>query len=192
MNIHIQTLLSAVQAADETRCDVCARQLAALGAQALPGLKTLLVDPHADTRWWAVYALGLARLPEATPLLLEAMKDDDEAVRYCAVRALREQADPAAIPALLALFEQPDGLLKRLAADALIAAGAPAVVPLVEVLQKPDHPGRGQAVRALALIGDPSAIPALYAVLEEESDWITYWANEGLERMGIGMVFFNP
>ena len=43
---------------------------------------------------------------------------------------------------------------------------------------------------ALALIGDPSAIPALFAALDEGSALLEHWASQGLERMGVGMKFF--
>jgi NADPH-dependent ferric siderophore reductase len=47
-------------------------------------------------------------------------------------------------------------------------------------------------MRVLALVGDKSSIPALFEALDSDSMLIEYWANEGLERMGVGMVFFKP
>lgn len=192
METLLQSLLSAVQAGDESQCLSLSRQLAECGSQILPALEKLLHAADPELRWWAVYALGQAGLPQSTALLIDALQDAEPAVRHCAARALQEQADPLAVPTLVGLLGQADGLLKRLAADALIAAGVPAISPLLEIMQDQNHPGRGQAVRILALIADPSAIPVLFAALEDESDWVKYWANEGLERMGIGMVFFKP
>jgi HEAT repeat protein len=51
---------------------------------------------------------------------------------------------------------------------------------------------RIEAARALALIGDTRAVPALFKALDEESAVMEHWAGEGLERMGIGMVFYSP
>jgi HEAT repeat protein len=79
-----------------------------------------------------------------------------------------------------------------LAGDALVAIGSPAVPALLEVLQAGVHPARLEAVRALARIGDERAIPALFTALDDSSALIEYWANEGLERMGVGMVFYRP
>jgi HEAT repeat protein len=49
-----------------------------------------------------------------------------------------------------------------------------------------------EAARALALIGDQRAIPALFALLSEDSVMLDYWANEGLDKMGAGMVYLIP
>ena len=46
-------------------------------------------------------------------------------------------------------------------------------------------------MRALAEIGDPDAIGALFKVFQEEAGMMQHWAEQGLERMGIGMVFFD-
>ena len=39
---------------------------------------------------------------------------------------------------------------------------------------------------------DTRAIPALFKALEDESAIAQYWADEGLERMGVGQVYFKP
>ncbi|MBM3122987.1 MAG: HEAT repeat domain-containing protein, partial [Chloroflexi bacterium] len=58
--------------------------------------------------------------------------------------------------------------------------------------QDPAPAVRMGAVRALAMNEDPGAIPALYAALEDPSSMVEYWAGEGLERRGLGMVYFQP
>ena len=42
------------------------------------------------------------------------------------------------------------------------------------------------------MIGDTRAIPELYKMLDSDSALLEYWASDGLERMGVGMVFFAP
>jgi HEAT repeat protein len=59
-------------------------------------------------------------------------------------------------------------------------------------MQKGEHVARLEAVRALAKIGDERAIPALFDALDNDSALIEYWASEGLEKMGVGMVFYKP
>jgi HEAT repeat protein len=59
-------------------------------------------------------------------------------------------------------------------------------------MQKGEHITRLEAVRALAKIGDDCAIPALCEALDDNSALIEYWASEGLEKMGVGMVFYKP
>jgi len=51
---------------------------------------------------------------------------------------------------------------------------------------------RIEVVRALSKLGDQRAIPALFEALDDSSALIEYWASEGLEKMGVGMVFFKP
>ena len=51
---------------------------------------------------------------------------------------------------------------------------------------------RLEAARALSEIGDTRAIPVLFKALEEGSVVLEYWASEGLEKMGVGMTFFEP
>jgi len=90
------------------------------------------------------------------------------------------------------MLSQGEALTRRLAGDALVAVGSPAVPALLEVMLAGQHLARLEAARALAKIGDERAIPALFAALDGSSALIEYWANEGLERMGVGMVFYKP
>jgi len=60
------------------------------------------------------------------------------------------------------------------------------------VLNSSPQAARLEAARALALIADQRAIPSLFQALDGESALLEYWANEGLERMGVGMAFFIP
>jgi HEAT repeat protein len=79
-----------------------------------------------------------------------------------------------------------------LAADALVAIGGDALPALVEALEKGPHKARVEAVRALAAIRDLRAVPSLMAALEEDSLSMQFWAEEGLERLGLGMVYLKP
>ena len=86
-------------------------------------------------------------------------------------------------------YEQPAGPRT----DALIAMGKAATPALIKTLvQSPQPRVRANAARALALIADPSAIPALFGALEDESSLVQHWADHGLERMGVGQVYFKP
>jgi HEAT repeat protein len=119
-------------------------------------------DPNSDVRAAALHALGQCRAPEAVTPLLFALSD----------------ASP---------------YLARIATDALIQIGKPAVPGLIRALEADAHSQvRANAARALALIGDTSAIPALYRALEDDSVVARHWAEEGLDRMGLGQVYFKP
>lgn len=158
----------------------------------LPAIAPLLDVPEPDIRWWAVRLLAEIRAEETPALLVRALQDDNLSVRQCAALAISRQGDERAVPALIQALSEKDSLMVRLAANALVAIGAAAVPALLDVVREGTPLTRFEAVRALALIGDPRAYPALMGVLEEDSALMEYWANEGLERMGAGMLYFSP
>jgi len=185
-------LLVEFTSGDDERAERAARRLAGQGEAVLDELRPLLAAPEADTRWWAVRTLAEVPSPEAVSLLIQALEDEDAAVQQCAALSLSRQPDERAVPALIKAMSSKDALLARLAANALASSGAAAVPALLEVLEMGRQPVRLEAARALARIGDNRSIPALMKALEEDSALMDYWANEGLERMGVGMVFFKP
>jgi HEAT repeat protein len=176
--------------------------LAGIGPEHLPDLQAALLSSEADPdrRWWAVRALAeLARAdvaPQADPtalsLLLTATADTNVDVRAAVFQALGETRAVEAITPLLFALSDPSTYLTRIATDGLIHIGSPAVPGLIRALENDAQPRvRVSAARALALIGDPSAIPALFHALEDESNLVQHWADEGLERMGVGQVYFR-
>jgi HEAT repeat protein len=188
----IQSLIAAITSGDDGQAEAAVREIASHGSDAIPGLEKLLSSSEPDYRWWAVRVLAEIPSHQITPLLLEALHDTAPAVRQCAALALSHQPTPQAVPDLIAILDDSDRLLARLAADALIALREGAVSPLLDVLISGRQPARLEAVRALAIIADQRAIPALFNALDEDSALLTYWAETGLERMGVGMTFFKP
>ncbi len=172
--------------------EAAAIEIAAFGREALPALESLLASENADHRWWFTRTLALIADPRASTMLLESFQDTDVAVRQCAALALKEQPTPEAIPALIIALDDTDRLLSRLAGDALIAQGEVAVPALIEILEKGEQRQQGDAARALALIGDTRAIPVMFEVWERGSILVQHWIEQGFERMGVGMTFFNP
>jgi HEAT repeat protein len=188
----LSEIISAFTSGSDQVADQAARELAASGALSLDVYQLLLADPRPDVRWWAVRSLAEIHSPEIILPLIDAMDDPQNEVRQCAVLALQKQPDARAIPPLVVLLKDSDQLLRRLAGDALIAAGNDAVPDLLEVLAGSHQQARIEAARALALIGDTRAIPDLFKALDSDSALLEYWAGDGLERMGVGMVFFSP
>ncbi len=191
-----ERLLARLQAAaargDDEAAEHTAQALRGQGARAVPGLLALSRHPQADVRWWALRALAEIPHPHAPTRLAEALTDPDPAVRQVAALGLRHQPSPQALPRLLTLLADNDRLLAHLAADALAALGQQATLPLIDALQNSTPAARIEAARALAQIGDKRSISALFAALDSPSPLVEHWANEGLERMGVGMVFFKP
>lgn len=188
----LQALIDELISGEDERAEAAAPQLAEFGQLALPALQQLLSSERVDRRWWA--ARALAAIPDAgvPPLLVDLLLDRDPSVRQCAALGLRIQPDDRSVPALVTALEDQDPLTASLASDALGTIGEAAVQPLLEFLERGLPAARIEAVRALATIADERAIPALVKALDEDSAVIEYWATEGLERMGVGMVFFKP
>jgi HEAT repeat protein len=188
----LQACLADLASGNETRAEAALARLPSLGPAILPGLRELLSSDDPDTRWWVARALAEVDHPETPALLVQALNDPDPGVRQCAALALRHRPSPQAVLDLVAMLSEEDRLLALLVADALVAVGKEAVPALLEVMQNGSRASRLEAARALALIGEPSAIPALFEALDDRSALVTYWAEEGLSRMGVGMTFFKP
>ncbi|HUF37657.1 MAG TPA: HEAT repeat domain-containing protein [Anaerolineales bacterium] len=186
-------LFAELVSGDDERAERAALRIGAHGAAALPGLAALLESPNSDDRWWAVRTLGEIADPDVHPHLSRALQDPSSDVRQCAARALIAQPAPALIPHLTGCLESGDVLLTRLAGTALSAIGAEAVPALIEVLETGPQLARAAAARALAEIKDARTIPVFFrAVQDGDSPLVEYWAEVGLERLGIGMTFFDP
>ncbi len=185
-------VLDELSCGEDERAEAALPHLAAWGPEALQALQERLSSPEPDVRWWAVRGLAEMNDERVPELLVKALADPDMGVRWCAGVALRRQPSEKAVPALVEVLASEEALSRRLAGDALAAVGKPAVEQLLKVLRGGDLPARLEAVRALAKIGDERAITALYEALDDNSALIEYWANQGLEKMGVGMVFYRP
>ena len=163
------------------------------GEAHVAALAAALAGPNADARWWAVVALAHIPGERVTQLLLQAAETGEPDVRAAALHALGQHGGPGARPALLAALGDGSDYLARLATDALVHLQPPAVTELMVLLSTHPQPRvRANAARALAFIGDTSAIPALFRALEDDSILVQHWADEGLERMGVGQIYFKP
>jgi HEAT repeat protein len=178
---------------DDTRAEMAAIRLAALGPSALKAVSLLLKDQDTDVRWWAVRALaGFENADETTPDLLTALGDESDEVRQAAALALSQRSDPRALTQLVRALSDPDPLTARLVSNALVLLGTQATQALLDVLKNGTRSARLGAVRALAEIKDPRAIPGLMKALETDSALMQYWAGFGLDKLGLGMLYLSP
>lgn len=166
--------------------------LSALGPAALPQLANLLKSVDADVRWWGVRALAAIDDPSVPPLLITALEDESPPVRQAAVLGLRLRPSPQAIPGLTRALEDRDRLTAHLASDALAACGEEAIESLDHALHSSSSSIRIEAARALAEMDNPAVIPLLFRALDDNSALVNFWAEHGLTRLGVGMVFFKP
>lgn len=163
------------------------------GAEHLPALAAALTGPDPEARWWAVVALAHIPGDNVTQLLVHTAQDGDPDLRAAALHALGQHGGSDALPVLLQALGDASDYLARLATDALVHVTPSAVPELVALLKTHPQPrARANAARALAFIGDTSAIPALFGALSDDSILVQHWADEGLERMGVGQIYFKP
>ena len=128
----------------------------------------------------------------ATGDLIEFVNGSDDETRAAAIYALRTRSTADAVTALITVLANPDTFLARTACDSLIHIGKVATSNLIEALKDQNIQTRGLAARALAHIKDTSSIPALFNALNDDSMMVQYWADEALEKMGVGQIYFKP
>jgi len=183
----LQNLLAILTGGDDDRAESVVPQLAAQ-PEAIPALELYLQSPESDIRWWAIRTLAQMETPPKD-WLVKALDDESEEVRQCAILALTHHPTESAISELLHLVTDPEMVTANLAASALIAIGEPAVPGLLELFGVASHASKVEIIRVLAGVGDPRAIPALMQAMEQDSPAMQYWADQGLDRLGLGMVY---
>ena len=188
---NLDALLADLTSGDETRAEGAVPGLVELGEEIFPALHDLLNSADADQRWWALRAL--AQSPQAqTEWLLPLLSDSVPEVRQAAALGLCSHPDETAISPLIRALSDADAMVSSLACNALVEIGKSAVPSLLEMSKDAPQMARINAIRALAEIADHNAIPTLMAALEDDSIMIQYWAEEGLERLGLDMVYLKP
>jgi HEAT repeat protein len=187
----INVLLEDLTSGNDQRAEIASIKLAALGSKVLPTLKQNLASKVIDVRWWAVRTLAQMDSPPIE-LLLNALDDHSQEVRQCASLAICHNPDPRAVKPLLQLLKDLDTVTSNLAATALISIGKESIPNLLEFYKELTGVSRIEAARAIACIVDQRAIKLLMSALDEDSLAINYWAEEGLNRLGLGMVYLKP
>lgn len=187
-----QSFLDSIAVGDDARTEKAAMVLGRLGDVALPPLRGLLAGADPDRRWWAARVLAAVATPAARQLLVTALTDADSDVRACAAQGLGELRAVEAVDELVHCLADLSPLVARIAADSLARIGPPATPALVAALQGGETPTRAGAARALSVIQPPDAVPALCAALDDPSAIVTYYAEEALERMEVGLMLVQP
>jgi HEAT repeat protein len=194
----ILVLQDKVPAVREEAC----RAIQAIGEASIPPLLKGLQDPNWRIRLRAVEALSLLKPQVAVaPLMNLVANDSDSAVRQDAIRALGQIGDAHAIPLLLDSLTTPS--LQQKAIEALgnlrAVEALPHLIALVKSLPadayedrmegctdpqyKVELPPLEAAVRALANIGDPQAVPVLMDALrttllrQEAAEALTHFGS---------------
>ncbi|HET9913593.1 MAG TPA: HEAT repeat domain-containing protein [Anaerolineales bacterium] len=194
----LSDLLNDLTGGNETRAEAAVSPLIDLGEEAIPALLDLTRSPDVDHRWWGLRVLAQSPHSQAG-WLAPFLNDPAREVRQCAALGLALKPDESAIQPLVQALSDEDGMVGSLAVNALVKIGSLAVPALVEVVKR--HPvaegsasqsARIHALRALAELRDHRAIPIMMKVMEEDSVLLQHWAKEGLERLGLDMVYIKP
>jgi HEAT repeat protein len=195
----LQDLLSDLTGGSETRAEKAVPELIDLGQEAIPALLDLTHSSEVDHRWWGLRVLAQSSHSQAE-WLVPFLNDPAREVRQCAALGLAiKPAESATQPLVQALSDE-DSMVSSLAVNALVKIGKEAVPALIEVVkQSPEHAegnarqsARIHALRALAEIRDHRAIAVMMKVMEEDSALLQHWAKEGLDRLGLDMVYIKP
>jgi HEAT repeat protein len=187
----LQDLLRDLTSGNETRAERAVSGLVELGEEALPALRDLTRSPEVDHRWWALRILAQSP-PARAEWLVPFLSDPAREVRQCAALGLAIKPEESAIQPLVEALSDEDSMVSSLAVNALVKIGSAAVPSLIEVVKRAPQSARISALRALAEIRDHRAIPVMMKVMEEDSVLLQHWAKEGLDRLGLDMVYIKP
>jgi HEAT repeat protein len=187
----LQALLRDLTSGDEPRAENAVPALIDLAEDAIPALLDLTHSTDVDARWWALRTLAQSPLAR-TEWLIPFLDDSAPEIRQCAALGLAQKPDESAIPQLVHALSDEDTLVGNLAVKALVNIGKPAVPLLNEKVKSGQQSARILALRALVEIRDPRAIPVMMQVMGENSALLQHWAKEGLERLGLDMVYMKP
>jgi HEAT repeat protein len=189
----LQQLLEDLSSGDEARAEEAVVALIEMGQAAIPALLDLSRAEQADSRWWAIRTLAQSPLAQSDWLIPFLLNDPAPEVRQCAALGLAIRPDESAIGPLVQALSDVNSMTANLAMNALVKIGKNAVPALIErVIDKSSQSARILALRALADLRHHRAIPVMMQVMEEDSVLLQHWAKEGLERLGLDMVYIKP
>ena len=189
----LQHLLDELLSSEEARAEKAVVALMEAGQDAIPALLDLAHSSDVDSRWWAIRTLAQSPLCQSEWLIPFLLNDSAPEVRQCAALGLAVKPEAAAIRPLVQALSDADALTANLAMNALVKIGKDSVTALIErVNDKSSQSVRILALRALAELRDHRAIPVMMQVMEEDSVLLQHWAREGLERLGLDMVYIKP
>ena len=187
----LQVLLDDLTSGSEARAEKAVPALIELGEEAIPALLDLTRSSETDHRWWALRVLAQSPRAQAG-WLVPFLKDPAREVRQCAALGLAVKPDGGATEPLVQALRDQDSMVSSLAVNALVKIGKDAVPSLIEVVKSAPQSARIHALRALAEIRDHRAIPVMMKVMEEDSALLQHWAKEGLDRLGLDMIYMKP
>jgi len=187
----LQNLLTDLTSGDEDRAESAVSNLIELGEEAIPSLLDLTRSSNMDSRWWALRTLAGSPHCRTDWLIPFLSNDPAPEIRQCAALGLAGKPDESATQPLVHALSDDDSMVASLAVNALVKIGKTAVPSLIETVKGGTQSARIHALRALAEIKDHRAIPIMMDVMQEDSVLLQHWAKEGLDRLGLDMVYIK-
>lgn len=187
----LQDFLTDLTSGNETRAEEAVHSLISLGEESIPALLDLTRSSDVDDRWWGLRVLAQSSHAKAE-WLVPFLNDPAREVRQCAALGLAIKPEEGATHSLVQALSDEDSMVSSLAVNALVKIGKAAVPALIDVVNNGAQSARIHALRALAEIRDHRAIPVMMKVMEEDSALLHHWAKEGLDRLGLDMVYIKP
>jgi hypothetical protein len=184
------SLVADLSSLDERRAEAAVSALAELGEPALVATLPLLQSTSAENRWWAVRVAAAIQSPQSSQALAAALDDAEPLVRHGAAVGLRLQPSPQPLRRWSPPRRQRP-LMARLASDAPPHWAPPALRTCAAQFRSSDVATRIYATRALALMDEPGVTTYCSTPSTTLHPWSAL-AERGLERRGVGMVFFAP
>ena len=140
-----------------------------------------------DKDWWvrvrAADALGTIGGPAVVDAVLDLIQDEDPFIRRSAVEILNTTSDERAFDALVNAVSDGDWWVRERAIDALAQLGDARAVPMLIPLLSQDAEAARVTIRALATIGDSSAIYPLLGMLQSHDHGVIKEALQALSAL---------
>jgi HEAT repeat protein len=151
-----------------------------LGGNATAYLIEAFGTPNRDVRKFIIDVLGEQNDDRSLPLMLSAIKDEDENVRAAAVEHLGKKGELSVVDALIEILDGGDLWTAYPAADALGRIGHVKAVPhLVKALKV--KPLREPVLKSLGRLAVPSTLGHIIPLLEDPSKRIQEQALRTIE-----------
>lgn len=144
---------------------------------------------------WRIRYAALEQLepePEALPVVIQALGDENASVRRLATVYLG-QIGEGVLPHLIRMLEDRSAAVRRAAGDCLSDLGDPAGIgPMCKALGDPSKLVRWRAARYLYEVGDQSALPALRAAEQDPEFEVRLQVQMAQERITGGQGAAQP
>lgn len=152
-------------------------------ANAIPELKDALADSDYEVRAVAARLLGTFEQPELLPLLAKAARDRQLIVATNAVEGLSKYHDPQVVLPYLLDIAKDGGITGTAALNRALDFQNPRTIAVARgLLAHSDVSDKLAAMRALAMLGDASDLPALREIIHNDS------GNFAGQARGFGFV----